>query len=839
MIFSPRSGKDKKQDIPLVPLKNLVVFPHNSVPFFVGRTKTIRAVEEAIKGDRTVFLAPQKSNVDTPGEEDIYKDGTLARIIQMLKLPDGTLRVLVEGMERGTIRKFTSFSPYLRIQAVTRKDLTHVPPESKPIMQTVLEGFKKYARGKKKISQEILETAERAEYPDKLADIVSAHLDIKMEQKVSLLSGEEPLKRLEELAVIIEADNEVAALQTKIHSKVKKRLEKSQKEYYLNEQIREINKELGKEDEDASGAKEMEARLSKKQLPEEVKAKAEKEVKRLSRLGAMSPEAGVLRTYLEWVVDLPWLEKSQDSKDIDLAEKILDEDHYNMKKPKERVLDFIAVHQLKEKVKGPILCFVGPPGTGKTSLGRSVARAIGREFVRISLGGVKDEAEIRGHRKTYVGALPGKILQSMRKVGTSNPVFLLDEIDKISSDFRGDPASALLEVLDPEQNSSFMDHYLEVPYDLSGVMFITTANSMYTIPYPLRDRMEIIEIPGYTDFEKVKIAQQFIIPKQIKENGLDWANISFQKQAILTLIHAYTMESGVRNLEREIASIIRKIARQAVKEGYGPGGTMISAEKTPSEEDSSAEIPPEKTTPPKSEDASPEDPALAKTSAETPFTSVVTAKGVKKYLGNEKFKEDKVIRELRPGLAYGLAWTEMGGTLLPIEAAVLEGPGELMLTGNLGDVMKESAHTALSFLRANYNVFNISPEFQKSGAIHIHVPEGAIPKDGPSAGITLTAALLSALTGITMKAGWAMTGEITLTGRLLQIGGGKEKVLAAYRNNLEHILLPEANREHISELPKEVRSALTFHFSESMREALLLLFPEDSIIRSRSVRSRS
>jgi ATP-dependent Lon protease len=818
MIFSPRSGKDKKQDIPLVPLKNLVVFPHNSVPFFVGRTKTIRAVEEAIKGDRTVFLAPQKSNVDTPGEEDIYKDGTLARIIQMLKLPDGTLRVLVEGMERGTIRKFTSFSPYLRIQAVTRKDLTHVPPESKPIMQTVLEGFKKYARGKKKISQEILDTAERAEYPDKLADIVSAHLDIKMEQKVSLLSGEEPLKRLEELAVIIEAENEVAALQTKIHSKVKKRLEKSQKEYYLNEQIREINKELGKEEEDASGAKEMEARLSKKQLPEEVKAKAEKEVKRLSRLGAMSPEAGVLRTYLEWVVDLPWMEKSQDSKDIDLAEKILDEDHYNMKKPKERVLDFIAVHQLKEKVKGPILCFVGPPGTGKTSLGRSVARAIGREFVRISLGGVKDEAEIRGHRKTYVGALPGKIIQSMRKVGTSNPVFLLDEIDKISSDFRGDPASALLEVLDPEQNSSFMDHYLEVPYDLSGVMFITTANSMYTIPYPLRDRMEIIEIPGYTDFEKVKIAQQFIIPKQIKENGLDWANISFQKQAILTLIHAYTMESGVRNLEREIASIIRKIARQAVKEGYGPGGTMISAEKTPSEEDSSAETP---------------------ASSKTPFTSVVTAKGVKKYLGNEKFKEDKVIRELRPGLAYGLAWTEMGGTLLPIEAAVLEGPGELMLTGNLGDVMKESAHTALSFLRANYNVFHISPDFQKSGAIHIHVPEGAIPKDGPSAGITLTAALLSALTGITMKSGWAMTGEITLTGRLLKIGGVKEKVLAAYRNKLDHILLPEANREHISELPKEVRSALTFHFSESMREALLLLFPEDSVIRSRSVRSRS
>ena len=461
----------------------------------------------------------------------------------------------------------------------------------------------------------------------------------------------------------------------------------------------------------------MEARLSKKQLPEEVKAKAEKEVKRLSRLGAMSPEAGVLRTYLEWVVDLPWMEKSQDSKDIDLAEKILDEDHYNMKKPKERVLDFIAVHQLKEKVKGPILCFVGPPGTGKTSLGRSVARAIGREFVRISLGGVKDEAEIRGHRKTYVGALPGKIIQSMRKVGTSNPVFLLDEIDKISSDFRGDPASALLEVLDPEQNSSFMDHYLEVPYDLSGVMFITTANSMYTIPYPLRDRMEIIEIPGYTDFEKVKIAQQFIIPKQIKENGLDWANISFQKQAILTLIHAYTMESGVRNLEREIASIIRKIARQAVKEGYGPGGTMISAEKTPSEEDSSAETP---------------------ASSKTPFTSVVTAKGVKKYLGNEKFKEDKVIRELRPGLAYGLAWTEMGGTLLPIEAAVLEGPGELMLTGNLGDVMKESAHTALSFLRANYNVFHISPEFQEIWELSTFMcPKGLFLRTDPQRGLPL------------------------------------------------------------------------------------------------------
>ena len=497
----------------------------------------------------------------------------------------------------------------------------------------------------------------------------------------------------------------------------------------------------------------------------------------------MSPESGVIRTYLDWFADLPWSERTEDSYDIDAAEKILDEDHYDMKKPKERILDFIAVRQLKDALRGPILCLVGPPGTGKTSLGRSVARALGREFVRMSLGGVRDEAEIRGHRKTYVGALPGKIIQSMRKVGTINPVFLLDEVDKMSSDFRGDPASALLEVLDPEQNNSFMDHYLEIPYDLSSVFFITTANSMYTVPYALRDRMEVIEIPGYTAFEKVRIATQFLIPKQIEANGLEGTNIRFNRNALETIIQSYTMESGVRSLEREIAAIVRKVAREALKKGYRPN-------------------------------------------EDKKFGTVVTTRKVEEYLGTKRFLDDLVYRDLRPGLAHGLAWTETGGTLLPVEVVVVDGVGELILTGSLGDVMKESARTGLSFIRAHSSRFHLPADFQRERDIHIHVPEGAIPKDGPSAGITITAALISAFTGVPMRAGVAMTGEITLTGRILAIGGLKEKILAAHRNKMTSVLLPEQNRKDTFDLPKEVKNDLTFEFFDSALDALLALFPE-------------
>jgi ATP-dependent Lon protease len=610
-------------------------------------------------------------------------------------------------------------------------------------------------------------------------------------------------------------ETQVLEIEQKITSKVRKKIQKTQKEYFLQEQLKEIHKELGSDKEDPTGAKDLETKLKNKNLPEEVHQKCEKELKRLSRMQSISPESAVLRTYLEWIVDLPWTESTKEIRDIEYARKILDEDHYDLKKVKERVLDFIAVRLLnRDHTKGPILCFVGPPGTGKTSLGKSVARALGRNFVRISLGGVRDEAEIRGHRKTYVGALPGKILQSMRKAGSRNPVFLLDEVDKMSSDFRGDPASALLEVLDPEQNSTFMDHYLEVQYDLSHVMFITTANSVHNIPYPLRDRMEIIHIPGYSEFEKLKIAQAFLIPKQIEENGLGWAKISFQEAAILKIIQNYTMESGVRNLERQIATVLRKIARQAVKKGLPAEN---AADSRP-EESSKTEA---KEAEPQAEETG--EKAQAKQAKR--FSITVTPKRISTFLGNESYQEKMLDPTEKPGLVYGLAWTELGGRLLPVEVALLEGKGELILTGSLGEVMKESAQTALSFLRAHADELKIEPDFSKDRDIHIHVPEGSIPKDGPSAGVTISAALLSALRGKAVQKGYAMTGEITLTGRLLPIGGIKEKVLAAHRNRMTDVLMPEMNRKDIDELPREVRTTMNFHLAETILDALLILFP--------------
>jgi len=778
--------KLKKNEFPLIPLKELVIFPHVATPFFVGREKSINAVQEAMAKDRMAFVACQKTQTENPAEEDIYEYGTLVHIVQLLKLPDETFRLLTEGQARGRILKYTKKKPSLHVQVKLFPEAGTVSEDEYSFMQTLQTAFSRYLKYHKKIPSEIIASIENAEYPSKLIDLIATHVPLKTEQKINILSLENTKERIEQLSILLEAENEIAVLQNRIHTKVRKRLEKGQRDYFLNEQLREINKELGKNEADPSGVKELEEKFKKLVLSEEVRQKGEQELKRLSRLAPMSPESGVLRTYLEWLTDLPWNEKSKDNKDIEKAAAILDEDHYNMKKAKERILDFIAVCQLKEKLKGPILCFVGPPGTGKTSLGRSVARALGREFIRISLGGVKDEAEIRGHRKTYVGALPGKILQSMKKAATINPVFLLDEIDKLSNDFRGDPASALLEVLDPEQNSSFLDHYLEVTYDLSNVMFITTANSIHTIPPALRDRMEIIPIPGYTDFEKLRIAQDFIIPKQLEENGLSWADVQFQKSAILKIIRSYTMESGVRNLEREIGNTIRKIARKAIKAGFS---------------------------------------SQSKKREDSVFKSIVTEKSIKKYLGNEKYQEDLIFTDSRPGLAYGLAWTEQGGTLLPIEVAVFEGREQLILTGNLGEVMKESAQTALSFLHSHYNRYNLPSDFYRVNNIHVHVPEGAIPKDGPSAGITITSAILSALTGISVRSGYAMTGEITLTGRILPIGGVKEKVLAAYRNKMMNVLLPQGNKKDIDELPKEVRNTISFVFPDSIEEAIEILFP--------------
>ncbi|NOY08195.1 MAG: endopeptidase La [Spirochaetes bacterium] len=780
----------KKTELPLVPLKDLVVFPGMIVPFFVGRKKSIQAVETANKQGRLLFVAPQKDTaVEEPGETDIYNIGTIVHILQMLKLPDGTIRLLVEGSQRAKILKYLQKDRYLKVNIKPIDNNHELTSTISALMRNITREFNKYSNLYKKIPSEIINSIDRIETPNKLVDTIAANIPLKIEKKVELLSESSTGKRLELCINILISENEVLQLENRINDKVRKKLEKTQKEYFLNEQLKEIQKELGADQNDPSGAKELEKRLKDKNLPEDVWFKCEKELKRLSRMQPISPESAVLRTYLEWIADLPWKESTQDNKNIDIAQKRLDEDHYDLKKVKERVLDFIAVRQLKGKVKGPILCFVGPPGTGKTSLGRSVARSLDRDFVRISLGGVRDEAEIRGHRKTYVGALPGKIIQSMKKAGTRNPVFLLDEIDKMSADFRGDPASALLEVLDPEQNSTFVDHYLEVQYDLSDVMFITTANSVHNIPYALRDRMEVINIPGYTEYEKQKIAEQFLITKQLTENGLEWADIKFHKTAILNLIRFYTMEAGVRNLEREIANILRKIARKAVKAGINEETSTKTGKQ---------------------------------------FRIQITAKSLKKYLGKEMFHETMFCKDTKPGLAYGLAWTEAGGMMLAVEVAILEGKGELLLTGSLGDVMKESAQTALSFLRAHAGQFDIAGDFTRDKDIHVHVPEGAIPKDGPSAGITITSALLSAVTGIPLIPGYAMTGEVTLTGRILPIGGVKEKVLAAHRNKMNHLLMPELNRKDIEELPKEVLASIDFVFADSIMDALDELFPPNT-----------
>jgi ATP-dependent Lon protease len=800
-----------RTELCLVPLRDMVIFPNMVVPFFVGRKKSIRAVQEAMGKGKLLFLATQKhNNEEEPGEEDIYPIGTVSRILQMLKLPDGTIRLLVEGNERANIVRYLESQAFFKVQVRTIEESPNIAADVSALTRTVVNEFNRYNALYKKIPKEILAGIEKVDSPHKLVNMISSNIPIKVEKKIELLSQVDIRQRLENLATTLAMETQVLEIEQKITSKVRKKIQKTQKEYFLQEQLKEIHKELGTDKDDPTGVKDLETKLKGKNLPDDVYQKCEKELKRLARMQPISPESAVLRTYLEWIVDLPWTDSTQEIRDIEYARKILDEDHYDLKKVKERVLDFIAVRLLnRNQAKGPILCFVGPPGTGKTSLGKSVARALGRNFVRISLGGVRDEAEIRGHRKTYVGALPGKILQSMRKAGSRNPVFLLDEVDKMSSDFRGDPASALLEVLDPEQNSTFMDHYLEVQYDLSHVMFITTANSVHNIPYPLQDRMEIIHIPGYSEFEKLKIAQAFLIPKQLEENGLGWAKISFQEAAIMKIIRSYTMESGVRSLERQIATVLRKIARQAVKKGL----PAAEAEATESREQESqeqevAEAAPEKTT--------------------KRFSITVTPKRISGYLGNESYQEKMLDPTAKPGLVYGLAWTELGGRLLPVEVALLEGKGELILTGSLGEVMKESAQTALSFLRAHADDLKIPPDFSKDRDIHIHVPEGSIPKDGPSAGITISAALLSAIRGKAVQKGYAMTGEITLTGRILPIGGIKDKVLAAHRNRMTDVLMPEMNRKDIDELPREVRTTMNFHMAETILDALLILFPQKS-----------
>lgn len=798
-------------ELPLLYVRDAVVFPNALLPVLAATKFCVAAADEAFKSDKLLFVSLLKTlPSESVNDISVHEIGTIAHIVQAVRLNDGSTRLLLEGRRRARLKRTVFRKEYLgavvedidsvpeegnadnRIPGNGNADLSvsssaNAVKETTALVQMVRKDFTTYAELVKKIPAETVYLVQRAEDPGRLCNLVANAMNVKVERKQELLSIVAPLERLEASAGALAQEIELLTLQKKISQKVRIRMEKSQKDYFLQEQLKEINRELGKETEE-NELVELEKRIEARQPPAEVLEKAKKELGRLGKLQPMSPESGVLRTYCEWIADLPWSNKNLDAKDLSEARAILDEDHYGLKKAKERILEFIAVRQLNPAIKGPILCLAGPPGTGKTSLGRSIARALGRDFVRVSLGGVRDEAEIRGHRKTYVGALPGKILQSMRKAGSSNPVFLLDEIDKMSSDFRGDPASALLEVLDPEQNSTFVDHYLEVPYDLSGVVFITTANGLHAIPYPLLDRMEVIEIPGYSENEKLEIAKNFIIPRQMAENGLAGSGLRIRDEAILEVIRHYTMESGVRNLEREIARMIRKSAEKAVEAGFA-----------------------------------------AKPEGVAGFKRVVRASTVPSLLGKRRHEHDLIFADPGTGLACGLAWTEQGGTVLPVEVSVFEGEGELILTGNLGDVMKESARTALSFIRSNAGLYGLEAKDFSGRTVHVHVPEGAIPKDGPSAGITLVAAILSAFVGRPVAAGWAMTGEITLTGRILAIGGVKEKVLAAHRNKVMCVLLPEANRKDLDDVPAETARVMEFRFAGTIAAALETLLSPPSL----------
>jgi ATP-dependent Lon protease len=763
--------------IPMLPLRGVLVFPYTVIHLDVGRKKSISAIEEAMMDTKEIFLATQKeAQTDEPEIEDIYTAGTVAEIKQILKMPGGTMRVLVEGLHRAKITRFISSEPYMQVEIEEYKeDNEPKTPELDALMRTLISEFEQYVRLSKKIPPETVVSVMAIEEPGRLADVIASHLSLRIQEKQKVLEARDVAHRLELLCEMLATEMEVLELERKINIRVRKQMEKTQKEYYLREQMKAIQKELGDKDERVAEVEELKERINKAKLPKEAYEKAYKELERLEKMPPMVAEAVVVRNYLDWLLSLPWSVETKDRLDLKVAERILDEDHYGLEKPKERILEYLAIRKLAKKMKGPILCLVGPPGVGKTSLGKSVARSLNRKFVRMSLGGIRDEAEIRGHRRTYVGSMPGRVLQGMKQAGSKNPVFLLDEIDKMTMDFRGDPASALLEVLDPEQNSTFSDHYLETAFDLSKVMFITTANSTYNIPKPLLDRMEVIEISGYTEEDKVHIALDYLIPKQVKEHGLSEHNITFSEGAVRKIIREYTREAGVRNLEREIASVCRKVARQVVEDK----NTMVT----------------------------------------------VTAGNLGKYLGVQRYRYGVAERENQIGVATGLAWTEVGGDILSIEVALLKGKGNLTLTGKLGDVMKESAQAALTYVRSRAEELGIPEDVRQEHDIHLHVPEGAIPKDGPSAGITIAVALASAMSGKLVRKDVAMTGEITLRGRVLPIGGLKEKVLAAHRAGIHTVIMPMDNQKDLADIPPNVKRKMMFipvaHMDEVLKETLI------------------
>ena len=769
--------------VPLLPLRDIIVFPHMVVPLFVGRQKSIRALEEAMNKQKFVLLAAQKdAKTNEPGEADIYDVGTLGTVVQLLRLPDGTVKVLVEGKKRARVVRYVPNSEFFLVDAEEIAEECEVTNEIEALVRSVNSTFENYVKLNKKIPPEAIMSVASISEPARLADTIVAHLSIKLEDKEALLETEDPAARLEKVLGYMRSEIEILEVEKRIRTRVKKQMEKTQKEYYLNEQMRAIQKELGEKDEFKNEVQELEEKILAKKMSAEAQEKAVKELKKLKMMSPMSAEATVVRNYVDWMIALPWGDYSEDRIDLDEAEGVLNEDHYGLEKVKERIIEYLAVQARVGEIKGPIICLVGPPGVGKTSLGKSIARAIGRKFVRISLGGVRDEAEIRGHRRTYIGAMPGKVIQSMKKAGSGNPVFLLDEVDKMSTDFRGDPSSALLEVLDPEQNTTFNDHYLDVDYDLSKVMFVTTANNLEGIPRPLQDRMEIIRIPGYTEIEKLSIAKTYLVPKVREANGLKDEDLEFSDEAILSLIRHYTKEAGVRSLERELSGLCRKVVVEVVRE--------------------------------KTEDA-----------------VLIEADSLKKYLGPEKFRYGRAEEEAKLGVTTGLAWTDLGGELLATEVAVVPGKGKLTITGRLGEVMQESAQAAMSYVRSRADDLGLTREFYQQVDVHIHVPEGATPKDGPSAGITLATSLVSALTRIPVRSDIAMTGEVTLRGNVLPIGGLKEKVLAAHRGGIKHVLLPKENEKDIEDIPESIRAELKLepveHMDEVLRRALELEHPEE------------
>lgn len=759
--------------LPVLPVRDIVVFPYMIIPLFVGRDISIRAIDNALNSHRLVLLLTQKDlSVETPGPADLYQIGTVGMIMRMLKLPDGRVKILIQGLSKVRVLNYSQTDPFLvaDIEKIVEPKPEEITIEIEALIRSVKELLDKAVSLGKTILPDVMVIIENIDDPGRLADLVASNLGLKTEQAQEILEIIDPVQRLKKISEILTRETELLAVQQKIQSEARTEIDKVQREYFLREQLKAIQKELGEMDERAEEIEEFKKKIEDAKMPEKVQKEAEKQLKRLQKMHPDSAEAATVRTYLEWLTELPWSKSTVDNVDIKLAEKVLNEDHYDLEKVKERILEYLSVRKLTKKMKGPILCFIGPPGVGKTSLGKSIARALGREFVRMSLGGVRDEAEIRGHRRTYVGALPGRIIQGIKQAGTNNPVFMLDEIDKIGLDFRGDPASALLEVLDPEQNNAFVDHYLGVPFDLSNVMFITTGNVVDTIPAPLRDRMEIIYLSGYTAEEKLNIAKNFIIPRQLKEHGLTDKDVKITDQAIMKTITEYTREAGVRNLEREIANILRKVAKQ-IAEG--------KAKKF-----------------------------------------VITETNLDKYLGVPKYLPEEEVEKDLVGVATGLAWTETGGDIIYVEATTMKGKGNLILTGQLGDVMKESAQAALSYVKSRAKSLGINEDIFSKTDIHIHVPAGAIPKDGPSAGITIATSIASALTGRPVRRDVAMTGEVTLRGRILPIGGLKEKTLAAKRMGIKNIIIPARNKKDLDDIPKYVKKDMNFIFVETMDQVL-------------------